>query len=99
MERQKYCGTRKLIIKSKRRYSKNFIDYRKLIMKRFFYDIFVQISLLLMNISFIIKSHYLCALVIWLNLRKYRDIRYKEKIRKKLLFFQKWWKSGFKRNF
>ena len=58
-------------------------------MKRFFYDIFVQISLLLMNISFIIKSHYLCALVIWLNLRKYRDIRYKEKIRKKIIIFPK----------
>ena len=58
-------------------------------MKRFFYDIFVQISLLLMNISFIIKSHYLCALVIWLNLRKYRDIRYKEKIRKKIIIFTK----------
>ncbi len=58
-------------------------------MRKIFYDIFVRVSLFLMNLSFVFKSHYLCAFIIWLNLRKYKEIRYKKKIKKRIIIFPK----------
>ena len=58
-------------------------------MKKILYDTFVKISLFLMSLSLIFKSHYLCALIIWLNLRKFKEIRYKREIKKRIIIFPK----------
>lgn len=58
-------------------------------MKKFFYKIFINISLIILNLSLIFKSHYLCAIIIWVNLRKFREIKCKKDTKKKIIIFPK----------
>ena len=56
---------------------------------RFLYISFVQISLFFFDIALKIKSKNLCALIIFLNIRKFKEIKYKKKIKKRFLVFPK----------
>ena len=51
-------------------------------MKKKIYELFLYISLLLIGIGVRLKSYQLCALIIYLNIRKLKEIRTSQKIKK-----------------
>ena len=56
---------------------------------KFLYFSFVHLSLFFINIALKINSKNLCAFIILLNIRKFKQIQYKERIKKKVIFFPK----------
>ncbi len=53
------------------------------------YQYFISISLFLVSLSVKVKSHRLCALILWLNIRKSKSINHLNKKNKKVLVFPK----------
>ena len=59
-------------------------------MKKKIYEYFVKISLILINLTVKINSYKLCAILIWLNIRKLKNNKIKfKKTKKKFLVFPK----------
>jgi len=58
-------------------------------MKKKIYKYFVNLSLIIINLSVKIKSHKLCAFVIWLNMRKLKSIKSSSNNIRKILVFAK----------
>ena len=58
-------------------------------MKKKIYEFFVYISLLLIGIGIKLNSYQLCALIIYLNIRKSKEVAYNHKNKKKILVFPK----------
>ena len=58
-------------------------------MKKKIYEYFVKISLILINLTVKINSYKLCAILIWLNIRKLKIIKSSLKNQKKVLVFPK----------
>ena len=58
-------------------------------MKKKIYKYFVNLSLMLTNLSVKINSHKLCAFVIWLNMRKLKSVKSSPGNKKKILVFAK----------
>ena len=58
-------------------------------MKKKIYKYFVNLSLILINLSVKINSHKLCAFVIWLNMRKLKSVKSRSGNKKKILVFAK----------
>ena len=50
------------------------------------YKYFVNLSLMLINLSVKINSHKLCAFVIWLNMRKLKSVKSSSGNKKKFWF-------------
>lgn len=58
-------------------------------MKKKIYNYFVNISLILINLSVKINSNKLCAFIIWLNVRRLKEIKSSSNNQKKILVFPK----------
>ena len=58
-------------------------------MNKFIYNFRKSLSLFLLSIALRIKSHELCALILWLNIRKLKTIKFKNRNIKKILIFSK----------
>ena len=58
-------------------------------MKKKIYEYFVKISLILIDLAVKINSYKLCALIIWLNIRKLKIIKSSSSNQKKILVFPK----------
>ena len=58
-------------------------------MKKKIYEYFVNISLILVNLSTKINSYKLCAFIFWLNVRKLKIIKADSNNQKKILIFPK----------
>ena len=58
-------------------------------MKKKIYKYFVNLSLMLINLSVKINSHKLCAFVIWLNMRKLKSVKSSSGNKKKFWFLLK----------
>ena len=58
-------------------------------MKKKIYEFFVYISLLLIGIGIKLNSYQLCALIIYLNIRKSKEVTYNHKNKKKNFSFSK----------
>lgn len=58
-------------------------------MKKKIYNYFVNISLILINLSLKINSNKLCSFIIWLNVRKLKEIKSSTNNQKKILVFPK----------
>ena len=58
-------------------------------MKKFIYNFRKSLSLFLLDIALRIRNHELCALILWLNIRKLKKIKFKNKNIKKILIFSK----------
>lgn len=58
-------------------------------MKKKIYEFFVYISLFLIGIGIKLNSYKLCAFIIYLNIRKSKEVKYNHKNKKKILVFPK----------
>ena len=58
-------------------------------MNKFIYDFRKSLSLFLLGIALRIRNHKLCALILWLNIRKFKKIKFKNRNIKKILIFSK----------
>jgi len=58
-------------------------------MKKIIYKFFLSVSLVLLDFSLLINSHKLCALLMLINIRKIRLIKFKDSNKKKILVFPK----------
>lgn len=61
----------------------------QIITKKKLYQLFLFLSFLLLQLSLRINTHWITALVIWLNIRKIKRIKYETKNLKKVLIFPK----------
>ena len=58
-------------------------------MKKIIFNTFINLSIILIDISLKTNSPKLSALIIWLNIRKFKEIKFTNKNVKKILFFPK----------
>ena len=61
----------------------------KIIIKKKLYQLLLYLSFLFIQISLRIKTHWISAFIIWLNIRKVKVIKYETKNLKKVLIFPK----------